>query len=346
MTANEEIRDKTIAHMVMLNRYNNGTVKEIMKLLSTVEKDLIKELKAVIEEWTGTAYSIKRIDRMLESVKAINNEMFVELDKKLQFELPQLAEHEQQWQQKTITESSLVVLDLVAVAPVTLVAAIESKPFEGKLLKEWIDKLNQDSYLAIQSAVRMGLVEGQTYKQITDRIVGTKPLQYTDGIMQLNRNKTQALVSTAVAHTTNAARDEFYKSNNDVIKALQWLSTLDGRTTMICKSRDGKIYPIGEGQRPPAHFRCRSVMIPVLKSWKELGLKERDLPAGSRASMNGQVADTETYQTWLEKQPRSFQDETLGKARAELFRSGTPLDRFVDDSGHSYTLDELKKKEN
>ena len=36
----------------------------------------------------------------------------------------------------------------------------------------------------------------------------------------------------------------------------------------------------------------------------------------------------------------------LGKEKAQLFRDGTPLDRFVDSSGHTYTLDELKNKEN
>ena len=84
-------------------------------------------------------------------------------------------------------------------------------------------------------------------------------------------------------------------------------------------------------------------MTAVLKSWKELGLKEPT--AGTRASMDGQVAETETYQTWLSKKSPEFQDDVLGKARGEMFRNGTTLDRFVDDSGKQYTLEQLKKIE-
>ena len=85
-------------------------------------------------------------------------------------------------------------------------------------------------------------------------------------------------------------------------------------------------------------------MVSVLKSWQALGIKNPD--GRTRASMDGQVAQTETYQTWLKKKPEAFQDEVLGKEKAQLFRDGTPLDRFVDSSGHTYTLDELKNKEN
>jgi hypothetical protein len=61
--------------------------------------------------------------------------------------------------------------------------------------------------------------------------------------------------------------------------------------------------------------------------------------------MDGQVSETETYQTWLSKKPPEFQDDVLGKARGEMFRNGTTLDRFVDDSGKTLTLEQLKKIE-
>lgn len=61
--------------------------------------------------------------------------------------------------------------------------------------------------------------------------------------------------------------------------------------------------------------------------------------------MNGQVPETQTYQTWLKKQSFEFQNDVLGKSRAEMFRNDMPLDRFVDDSGKTYTLAELKAKE-
>ena len=172
-------------------------------------------------------------------------------------------------------------------------------------------------------------------------MIGTKALNYTDGVTALNKRQAQALVSTAVAHTANEARQTFYGANDDLIKGVQWISTLDARTTPICQSRDGTIYPVDSGPRPPAHFRCRSSTAPVLKSYKELGIDLDEAPAGTRASMDGQVPEAETYQSWLKKKPAAFQDEVLGPTRAKLFREGMELDRFVDQSGKEYTFNQL-----
>jgi len=339
-SANTQLRDKTIAHEIYLQRYYSATSKKVMDLLRVVEKDLVKQLRTMELD---NSMTIPQIDAQLASVRAILNEGYDLAGKELITQMKDAAVYEQDWQIKAIDESTPIVLDMTAVAPVTLFAAIESKPLQGKIIKEWIDKLDADSYARIQDAVRIGLVEGQSYSDVVKRITGTKALQYTDGVIALNARQTQALVSTAMAHATNTARDEFYQNNNDLFSGLQWVSTLDGRTTSICQARDGKIYPLDSGVRPPAHFRCRSAMVSVLKSWQALGIKNPD--GRTRASLSGQVAQTETYQTWLKKKPEAFQNEVLGKEKAQLFRDGMPLDRFVDASGKTYTLEQLKKIE-
>ncbi|MBV5309300.1 phage minor head protein [Chromatium okenii] len=344
-SANTQLRDKTIAHEIYLQRYYSSTSKKVMDLLRETEKDLVRQLKTLDLD---NQMTIPQIDARLESVRAILNEGYALAGKELISDMHDAAEYEQEWQIKAVNESTPIVLDMVAVAPVTLFAAVESKPLQGKLIKEWIDKLDQDSYTRIQDAVRMGLVEGQSYNDVVKRITGTKALQYTDGVMALNKRQTQALVSTAMAHATNTASTEYILANQDIFSGVQWVSTLDRKTSNLCKANDGKIISIEEVKKgallPPAHIRCRSGKVSVLKSWKALGIKNPD--GRTRASMDGQVAQTETYQTWLKKKPEAFQDEVLGKARADLYRAGMPLDRFVDDSGHTYTLDELKKKEN
>lgn len=337
-TANEILRDKAISHEVYLNRYYSGVTRRVMELLRETEQDLIRQLKTLEFE---NSMTVAQIDARLKSVQAIISEGYQLAGRDLLEELKQAAEYEQDWQQKTITDALPIQFDMVAVAPVTLFAAIESKPFEGKLLKEWIDKLDADSFQSIQSAVRMGLVEGLSYSDITKRIIGTKPLQYSDGVMALNRRKTQALVSTAVAHATNTARNEFYQANDDLIKQVQVVATLDARTSMGCKARDGKVYPLENYPKPPYHIRCRTTVVGIIKSWKELGLKNP--PEGTRASMDGQVSEALNYNDWLKTKPEQFQNDVLGIERAKLFRGGINLDRFVDDSGRTLTLDELKK---
>ena len=176
--------------------------------------------------------------------------------------------------------------------------------------------------------------------------MGTNALQYKDGVQEVSRRGAEAMVRTSVNHTVNVARTDTYGANSDVIKGIQWVATLDSRTTMICASRDGQVYPIDSGPRPPAHINCRSSTAPVLKSWKEMGISLSEAPEGTRASMDGQVAVSTTYQSWLEGKSAAFQDDILGPTKGKLFRDGgLTLDKFVDRNGAEYTLDELRRRE-
>ena len=339
-TANTQLRDKTIAHEIYLRRYYSSTSKKVMDLLKVVEKDLVAQLRSLDLD---SSMSIKQIDARLESIRAILNEGYALAGKELIGHMNDAGAYEQEWQIKTVNSITPVFLDITAVAPAVLFAAIESKPLQGKLIKEWVDKLDADSFSRLQDAVRIGLVEGQSYSDVLKRVTGTKALQYTDGVNSINNRQAQAIINTAMSHASNTANQEYYQANSDIFSGIQWVSTLDGKTSSICKARDGKVYTFEYALYPPAHVNCRSSTVSVLKSWEAIGLKNPD--SRTRASMNGQVAQTETYQTWLAKQPHAFQDEVLGKARADLYRAGTPLDKFVDSSGHTYTLAELKAKE-
>ncbi len=97
---------------------------------------------------------------------------------------------------------------------------------------------------------------------------------------------------------------------------------------------------------PPLHFRCRCSMVPVLKTWEELGIDMQELPDGTWASMEGQVND-KTFSDWLkrkESETPGFADKTLGKGRAELFRDGKlTMDQMIS-GGKPLTLGELKNK--
>lgn len=53
----------------------------------------------------------------------------------------------------------------------------------------------------------------------------------------------------------------------DFVEALEYAAVLDGSTTTICRELNGKIYRADSDQwdslRPPNHFNCRSVLVPI-----------------------------------------------------------------------------------
>ena len=59
--------------------------------------------------------------------------------------------------------------------------------------------------------------------------------------------------------------------------------------------------------------------------------------------MDGQVADSVTFSDRLKSASRAQRVEMLGKARADLYDAGLPLDAMVE-GGRALTLDEIAAK--
>lgn len=344
-TANETLHNEAVAHAIGLQRYGNGVVRRMIALLNRVDADLFAQLTAKLES-APESLSVERIEHLLTSVKELNAQAYGKVTDQLEAELKDLAEHEVGYQADLFKSVLPDAIKVQSVQPGQVYAAAMARPFQGKLLREFMDGLEAGKAEAIRNAVRIGFVEGQTTSEIVKRIRGTKALNYADGLLETNRRGVEAIVRTAVNHTSNYARDAVYAENEDLVKGVAWVSTLDTRTTEICASRDGNVYPVGSGPRPPAHIGCRSTTTPVLKSWRELGIPVDEMPSSTRASMDGQVPASTTYQEWLGKQSVERQNEVLGVTKAQLFRDGgLTLDRFVNNAGHVYTLDELKVRD-
>lgn len=152
----------------------------------------------------------------------------------------------------------------------------------------------------------------------------------------------ETLIRTSVNHAGAVARDQTYTANSGIVQAEKFVAVLDSATTITCASLDGTIHPIGEGPHPALHWGCRSIRVPIVQQGVAL-----DLPGGRRTAEGVRpVSARLTYGGWLKKQPEAVQDEVLGVERAKLFRSGkVSIQRFTDDTGKVYTLEELAERE-
>jgi len=244
-------------------------------------------------------------------------------------------------------------------------------------MSSWAKRLQRRDLERIENAINIGLVQGESPQSIARRIFGTGALRGKNGVTQLTRNNVQAIVRTAVNSYSNGARGEFLQANSDLFTKEVFVATLDSRTTLICIKNDGKRFPVGEGPIPPLHWQCRSLRVAeingevlgdrpakpftqkmLLKEFAEknqLGLiASRDnLPKGYKGrfdsfagrrvkEMTGRVPAKVTYREWLKRQSKEFQNEVLGRGRAELFRSGKlTVDKFIDN-GRVVPLGQLK----
>jgi SPP1 gp7 family putative phage head morphogenesis protein len=321
-TVNARLVDEFLQHQHYIEFFKQGQLDDLMTFLYQLMEDLSGVLGRRLGDvrTEGTA-NTQRLQALLQDVQRLSDDVAGKLGTTVQQQLRDLALYEGGWTVKTVTDVLPVQLDLTTVAPVQLWAAVNERPFEGRKLTTWFSDYTASQRDRLTGSIRMSVVEGETVDQAIRRIRGTQRLNYSDGlIMGLQRRSAEALVRTAVNHVVMTARNATLETNDEVVKAVLWRSTLDNRTSEICIARDGKTYPITSGPRPPAHPNCRSCIVPVIKSWKELGINLQEAPEGTRASMSGQVPASETYASWLNRQSAGFQDTVLGQTRADLFR--------------------------
>ncbi|WP_417585335.1 minor capsid protein [Pelagibacterium sp.] len=350
-SANERLADAAVGHAIDLTRYSNGVVRRMIALLNRADTELFAQLVDALERLPPQSFTVQRLDALLVSVERLNASAYAAVGADLDTELVALAGYEAGYQHKLLASvlppAVVESLTLSAVSASQVHAAAMARPFQGKLLSEALKDIEATRATRIRDAIRMGFLEGETIDQMVRRLRGTRALNYADGLLEVDRRGVEALVRTAVNHTANYSRQALFEANADLVKEWQFLATLDGRTTITCASLSGKTYAVGAGPQPPRHWNCRSTSVPVLASaWEALGLRKSEIDPGTQASMDGQVAADVSYSQWLRGKPAAFQDDVLGAERGKLFRDGkVSIDRFTDNKGRVYSLDELRKRD-
>jgi SPP1 gp7 family putative phage head morphogenesis protein len=358
-TANQEAFDRGLRHAIHLQRLRAHEVNEIVGFLNDeVLPDATATLRRRLERFKARGFDVgpRTTQRVKDAINATSGVIaggMREVGGALREDLKAVTLTEAEWQRRALDASLPAGLKELGVdfeLPTVgqLNSILTSRPFEGDVLSGWWRKVGRSARADISQQVQIGIAQGETNQQIVRRLVGTRAGRYMDGAFGKLRRNVSSTVQTATSHVSAQAREMTYAANDDIVKGVEIVATLDSRTTEICMSEDGKVYPVGEGPRPPFHFNCRTTTTPVLKSWKELGLKDPAdiVPPGTRASVNGQVPARTTYGQWLKRQPRAVQEDALGVKKARLFRSGrVTVDKFVDDKRRVLTLDELREVE-
>jgi hypothetical protein len=361
-TVNDRLHDAAISHAVDLQHYGNGVVARIIATLNRADAALFADLIAALERLPVDAFTVDRLEQMLFGVRTLNRTAFETIGRELTNDLKDLTVYEAEFQTGLLR--AVVPVEIVAqvgIAPIVaeqVYAAALARPFQGVLLRGVLADMEATRAKRIRETIANGYVSNETTDQIVRKLRGTRALRYEDGIFNRSRHEVEAVVKTALSHTAGFTRDRFYEANGNLVKAVQWLSTLDARTSPMCRIRDRLQYtrddhkPIGHtipwGAGPGAlHWACRSVSTPVVKSWKELtGVDMEEFSPTTRASMDGQVAADTTYAEWLKRQSAMRQDEILGPMRGKLLRAGgLDLEGFYNNRGMYLTLDELRGRD-
>lgn len=169
-------------------------------------------------------------------------------------------------------------------------------------LKGMVDKMVKNQTEAVNTAIKRVYAEGGTKDDLRDAIRGKKENGYKDGLLRKFRNEGRAVGSTAFQHVKGRVHNAVAAGT---FTHYRWVSVIDSATSKICRGRNGKVYEYGKGPVPPAHFHCRSSIVPIDDDVDEPG--DIDPP----------------FFFWIQAQPEEFIRDVFNKRDAEKLINGT-----------------------
>jgi hypothetical protein len=346
------LQDLLIAHQIGILRVANGTTRTVVQQMNQTEDAFIAMIIAELQrlgEITARNFIAKQpqVERVIRDVRKERLESWQESKSLVNKEMVALALWEATWQQNAVrrvlkdSPATLAPFQTFSFPESSAKTLVKRTPIRGKTLDDWFDQLAANDTGRVAEAVRIGLREGVSPEELGVSIRGTAAKSFDDGISGRVRNQVDSLVKTAAVEVTQSVREKVWLKNRKRINGVVWTAVLDGRTSLICRGLDGRVAPLfgmedtldpglprldPPEKRPPAHFRCRSMM---------------------SAIVDGRRPRETTFGDWLERQPRDARRDILGPRRFTLLEQGTlDFKRLFDGpTGRPLTLRELQLRE-
>lgn len=344
----QKLFDEILANGLDMLRLSASKRSEVLRRLQRMEKALTEKLSA--ELITGTSRA--RVERFIKEASKIIEETYATIP-----ELMELEDVAEAASEATVRALEIALgaeaASLINEADSAYYKSVNSKVLiQGAPSADWWRGQSSNIKFKFAAELRKGMLAGETNQQIISRIVGKNGAA---GVMDVARRDAASLVQTSVQTVANDARRNTFDENDDIIKGLRQVSTLDAHTTIVCVSYSGKAWdmnrkPIEGNTLPfnggcPRHWGCRSLEIPITKTFREMGL-DIDEPKGTtRASSDGQININTSFEDFLKRKGKAYQEDVLGVGRAELWRQKKiTLRDLVNGEGRPLTLEQLRAK--
>jgi SPP1 gp7 family putative phage head morphogenesis protein len=337
------LKDVMIQNQVYLERLKAGEVRKLDPVLRSLDRAVQAALAGL-----GEGASRAALERTLARLRADNARTLARYTEQVMGTLKALSRHAVGLHAEAL---SLVwptnAPPMATPAASATWAATLASPVQatGALLEPFTKSFTARAISTIDRTIRLGHAQGVTTADIVRQLRGTKAANYRDGLIAgILKREGDAMVRTAIQQVNIEAQMAVAKENG--VQRYRWLSTLDNRTSQICRSLDGNVYEVGKGPTPPAHINCRSFVILLVEG---IDITQGTKRASKGAEGGQQVSASLTYYEWLKTQPFAFQVDALGAARATLFRNGGLTakqfaDLNLDKNFQPLTLEQMRKK--
>lgn len=324
--------DWQLRALIARQGYANGVTADVAQLLTAFYIQLRDRLESGVDFTPSERASLNALTewarlRLNEIVPGIVSKAYAGLE---------AAGPVEQLGQKGQAEALRQLLGVPSRGQVVSVArftdVIRSTDIGGLKLGEWWQKNAQDALMRMRRTIQSDMLQGFGPRDVARRALRTVEGQAALGDVHLHGIR--MAVRTAMTAVSSEASKIEHREMSDVISKVEFVATLDSRTSEPCLANDGKTYILGAANipYPPLHIGCRSSVEPVV-ALDALGFSSDAL--GKRVS----------YEQWFRGQAPETQNDILGVKKAGYYRQGTlTLGALISSDNTVLSLEQLKQR--
>jgi hypothetical protein len=350
-----------IERLVILNykltQFEKATIEKMLPTLRTAQEDLLGKLGEKI----GSSITKARLKEVLNEINSIFYTCNKILGDSTKAAVTETFGKTLKYHQDTLSLFDSIPVVKQTISP-EMLQVLFNKEVGSMNFKKWVESVYEKPITnELEQFLNSGILEGKSYRELSSALSSKFDV--------LNDNAT-TMVRTWVHGTNVEAMEETYKNNPALLQdnKVVWQATLENGykntghgTCLTCASLDGTEYDLKNHPPIPLHPRCRCVLLPKCKTWKELGLsddKQNEMlrayslredkaigTGGTRKILGAGQTDDTKYGEWIMKQSEKIQKQSLGINRYNLIQDGKiKFDDLVNKStGKLRTLEELKQ---
>lgn len=257
-----QIFDRLVTRQLQVLRVETGLRQEVFAQLALLESEMLSALKS--QDPTDFALLTRRrraVERlMIEEIDPLIVERYQHIADLLDAALLRLARNEAGAVQTIVNEVTGEPLVEDAPTPTHLRAGVvhglfpsPAKPTDlATTGQEWWSRAGRSLAQRVGDSLTVGVALEDTLTALSQRIKGSPENAFADGIFARARQDAEHLLRTQVTNATGEARVAVADTNAGPIRALEHVSILDSRVSLVCLSRNGLRYTV-PGHEPLNH---------------------------------------------------------------------------------------------
>jgi len=234
---NIELRDFLLRRQHYIHRFENGTIKNIVKHYHDAKPQIATSLQKLVDtgQGFGVQYQITRLQAQLNEIDFVLKNATVNGITDLSNTLNSFAWNEKEVYEKLLEDKFGKIGIITTRIPLEQINEIIDIPLGGLKYSERMMNNYGKAMIDIRAGLTQSIIQGEDMAKASRRLFG-KGQAMGGGVGEKLMRNSEIITRTEIMRVSNQTQQKVYEANKDILKGVEFISTLDNRTCLLPQS--------------------------------------------------------------------------------------------------------------